>query len=68
VRRNGDEGSDLWTTFNRVQEGLIRGGSRCRTPQGRRMRARAVQGIDQNVGLNQALWTLAEEMKAIKLA
>jgi hypothetical protein len=69
VRRDGDQGNDLWTTFNRVQESVIGGGQRYRvTGTGRRQRAREVKGIDQTVGLNQALWTLAEEMKALKAA
>lgn len=67
VRRNADSPNDLWTTFNRVQENLVRGGSRF-TANGRRNRTRAVTGIDQNVKLNRALWQLAEGMKALKSA
>ena len=33
---------------------------------GRRNRTRAIQGIDQNVKVNRALWILAEEMKRLK--
>lgn len=67
-RRYDDNRSDLWTTFNRVQENMIRGGLRTRSANGRRMRTREVTGISQNVQLNQALWTLAEQMATIKEA
>ena len=65
-RRFADDSIDLWTTFNRVQENLIRGGLSGRTANGKRTRTRAVTGIDQNLKLNRALWTLTEEMKRIK--
>jgi hypothetical protein len=69
VRRHGDEGGNLWRTFNRVQENLIRGGQRAaRTPTGRRQKTRPVEGITQNVQLNRALWTLADEMAKLKAA
>jgi len=66
-RRYDDQKPDLWTTFNRVQENLIeKGGLRGRTATMRRTRTRPIKGIDENVKLNKALWTLAEGMKAIK--
>ena len=67
-RRWEDNGRDLWSVFNRAQENLIRGGLRGRSANGRRQTTRPVQGIDQNVGLNRALWTLAEGMKNLKAA
>jgi hypothetical protein len=67
-RRFEDEKSDLWTTFNVIEENLMRGGQRGRNANGRRQRTRAITGIDGNVSLNQALWTLAEGMKKLKLA
>jgi hypothetical protein len=67
-RRWDDRRTDLWSTFNRVQENLIRGGLRGRTATGRRQRTRAIQGITENVQLNRALWTLADQMKQLKLA
>ena len=68
-RRWQDAGNSLWDTFNRVQENLVqRGGIVARSATGRRQRTRPVQGISQNVGLNRALWTLAEGMKALKAA
>jgi hypothetical protein len=66
ARRMEDRQNDIWTTFNRLQENLIRGGIRARTATGRATTTRAVEGIDQNVKLNRALWTLAEGMMALK--
>ncbi|MHB0952499.1 MAG: DUF932 domain-containing protein [Allorhizobium sp.] len=69
-RRRQDAGQSLWTSFNVIQENLIRGGlsGRRQTVDGRvrRSRTRPINGIDQNVGLNRALWTLAEEMRRLK--
>jgi hypothetical protein len=71
-RRTEDTGADLWSTFNRLQENVIRGGIRGRAVnannQVRRMTTREVAGIDQNVSLNRALWTLAERVADLKAA
>ena len=65
-RRLDDDRPDLWSTFNRVQENLVQGGLSARTANGRRNCTRAIQGIDQNVKINRALWILADEMKRLK--
>lgn len=72
VRRQEDAGRDLWTTLNVVQENVIRGGLHGRTDatrdergrlhRGRRVTTRPVNGIDQDVKLNKALWVLSERM------
>lgn len=67
-RRFEDRKPDLWTTFNRVQENLIRGGVPGVSATGRRMRTREVGGVTENVKLNKALWTLADQMAALKTA
>ncbi|MBS7538210.1 MULTISPECIES: DUF932 domain-containing protein [Xanthobacteraceae] len=71
-RRREDVGQSLWQTFNVVQENLIRGGLDGHRTNAdgriRRSRTRPINGIDQNVGLNRALWTLAEGMQRIKAA
>lgn len=71
-RRMDDTKSDLWHVFNVVQENVIRGGVTAigRDANGRRRRTttRAVNGIDQDVKLNKALWVLAERMAALKAA
>ena len=61
--RREDRADDLWTTFNRVQENVIKGGLSGRNKQGRRTTTRAVNGIDQDVKLNRALWVLAEALR-----
>lgn len=69
-RRVGDRENDLWTTFNVVQENVIRGGVRGvgRDANGnrRRVTTRAVKGIDQDVKLNKALWTLTQHMAKLR--
>lgn len=61
-RRWQDESPDLWTTYQRIQENLIKGGLRGRNAQGRNQQTRAVRGIDGDVKLNRALWVMAETM------
>ena len=70
-KRHADNRTDLWTTFQVVQEHCIRGGDSAMGPRvngrrGRRTTSREVGGIDQNVRLNRALWTLAEEAAGLK--
>jgi hypothetical protein len=65
-RRCGDNHPDLWSTFNRVHENIFKGGLSGRSASGRRQRTRPVQGIEQNVRLNRALWMLAEGMRKLK--
>ncbi len=65
-QRREDMKSDMWTTFNAVQENLVKGGLRGRNTNGNTIRTREVKGIDQNIRLNSALWTLAEEMRKLK--
>jgi hypothetical protein len=42
ARRADDEGADLWRTFQRVQENVLRGRQPGRSSQGRRIHTRAV--------------------------
>lgn len=66
-RRYDDKKDDLWTTFNRVQENLIRGGVRQRRVDGSRIRSRAVNSIVEDQRINKGLWMLTEEMARIKM-
>lgn len=66
TRRTEDRDMSLWTTFNKVQENLVRGGMAGVSANGRRMHTREVTAIDTNVKLNRALWTLAEKMAELK--
>jgi hypothetical protein len=69
-RRHADVAPNLWNTFNVVQENSIKGGL---TAMGvdannrpRRSTTREVKGIDQDVKLNKALFTLASKMAELK--
>jgi hypothetical protein len=64
TRRYADNGDDLWSVFNRVQENVIRGG-RVRTGY-RTRKIRGVNGIDESTKLNKALWSLASKMAELK--
>ncbi|MGW6728723.1 DUF932 domain-containing protein [Nocardia sp. NPDC055029] len=68
ARRREDSGTDLWSTFNVVQENVIRGGLRGRTRTDTRTRTRPVNSVTTDVKLNRALWHLAEGMREIKAA
>ena len=61
-QRLEDLGSDLWTTFNVLQENLVRGGLAGRSSNNRRVTTRPIVGIDSNLALNRGLWELAEAM------
>lgn len=61
ARCHEDKSSDLWTTYQRMQENLIKGGLTGRTQKGQRKRTRAVTGIDGDIRLNRALWEMAEK-------
>lgn len=67
ARRMSDRGADVWTTFNRVQENMIRGGigvyGRNATTGRRSYRhTRAIQSVTEDTKLNRALWRLTEEL------
>ena len=66
ISRYQDAKPDLWTTFNRVQENMIKGGVAGRAARGRRMTTRGVAGVNENVKLNRALWTLADGFAKLK--
>jgi len=63
--RSADVGSDLWRTYNRVQENMLSGGLRARhtrSENGRRKGLRGVSSVSENLRLNKALWTLTEAL------
>jgi hypothetical protein len=70
VRREEDRRADLWTVFNRVQENVMRGGIEgvATDRNGRQVHrsTRGINGIDENVKLNRALWLLSERMAELK--
>tara|TARA_R110000782_G_scaffold102791_7_gene190214 strand:+ start:2875 stop:3648 length:774 start_codon:yes stop_codon:yes gene_type:complete len=55
-RRREDDGTDLWRTFNRAQENIIRGGFRNEVT-GRMVRP--ITNIQKDIQLNSELWDLA---------
>lgn len=62
-RRFADaKSTDLWTTFNRVQENFMKGGSIKVNELGRRARSRAIKSLDENVRINRGLWNIAERV------
>jgi len=70
-RRYADQGKDLWTTFNVLQENALKGGLSGiqRDAEGRRVRrvsTREIKGIDGNTNLNMALWKLGQKMAELK--
>lgn len=68
AKRYEDQGTDIWSRFNVVQENLMRGGQAGRSSNGNRTTTRPINSIDGNVKLNRALWILADEMAKLKQA
>jgi hypothetical protein len=70
TRRSEDRDGTLWSTFNSIQENLVKGGLRYRSVnergQVRRNSTREVKSVNENLRINKALWTLAEEMRKLK--
>lgn len=58
VRRDEDQGDDLWTVFNRVQENVVRGG--VPTLSGRK--SRGVTSFSMSFEVNRRLWAGAEAL------
>lgn len=71
-RRYDDKGKDLWSTFNVIQENIIKGGQRAwgqdQFGRAKRKTTRAVKSIDRNLKLNKVLWSLTEKMAELKTA
>ena len=67
ARRSDDEENDLWATFNKVQENILKGGiPGFSKKSGKRTVTRPIRSIGRNIRLNRALWTLAEGMKKLR--
>jgi hypothetical protein len=61
-QREGDNGDDLWTTFNLVQEKFVRGGIEYKTKTGRKSSLRSLKNIASLNYVNTKLWETAEAM------
>lgn len=69
-RRPQDTGNDLWRTFNRVQESVLRGGitvSKLDSETGitTRRNASAIRNPVKSLTLNRDLWQIAEEFATV---
>ena len=58
--RKEDEGSDLWTIFNVIQEKMVRGNFKYKTAKGRNKTARSIKNFNRDLQLNEQLYELAE--------
>jgi hypothetical protein len=70
-RRTDDTKRDLFTTFNVIQENVLKGGRGGYMRSNKQVRytsMREVKSIDRSNALNRALWTLAERMAELKAA
>ena len=65
-RRCEDKQNDLWTTWQRVQENMIKGELSGRSASGKNTRTRAITGIDGDIRINKALWMIAEQFREWK--
>jgi hypothetical protein len=62
VSRPEDEGNDLYKVFNRVQEGIIRGGFNINaTTKSGTKKVRKISNMLKDLDINGQLWVLAEE-------
>lgn len=60
-RRWDDRNPDLWSTFNRVQENLVRGGLPRLNAAGKPVVTRPIVNVQRDVRVNRGLWDLLEE-------
>lgn len=58
--RKEDEGNDLWTVFNIIQEKMVRGGFKYKASSGRNKTARSIKNFNRDIELNEKLYQLAE--------
>lgn len=58
-RRVEDKGSDLWTTFNVIQENIVQGGLTGKSALGRATHTRQLNDVRKLVSVNTGLWELA---------
>ena len=65
VRRSADQSNNLWAVFNRIQENILKGGMEVvgkMNSKGQRRRVVPIRGIDQEIRINQELWSQAEQL------
>ena len=59
--RPQDESSDLWTTFNLIQERSVKGLYERKTKTGRKSSPREITNAARNLEFNKKLWAVAEQ-------
>ena len=65
VRRTADEGSDVWSIFNRIQENIMQGGVSFESRATHRtFSTRGITHIGRSLEVNTTLWALAEKLVA----
>lgn len=64
TRRSEDRKDNLWTTYNTVQENLIKGGLIGTNAANKKRKMRAITNIDKDVKINKLLWEEADKMLA----
>jgi hypothetical protein len=63
-RRIEDQPDNLWSTLNRVQENLLRGGLTRWAANGRLSHTRRITSLREDVRINSRLWDLAAQVLA----
>ncbi|EEC8328243.1 DUF945 domain-containing protein [Escherichia coli] len=56
------DAKDLWSTYQTIQENMLKGGISGRSARGKRIHTRAIHSIDTDIKLNRALWVMAETL------
>lgn len=64
-RREQDQGDDVWHTFNRVQENMMKGGIQGKSATGRKVKTKAISSVVEDLRLNRGLWELADSYRAV---
>lgn len=62
--RGEDKNNDLWSTFNIIQERLVKGMFDRQTMNGRRTKPRGINNASRHLDFNIKLWEIAEEYMA----
>ena len=61
-RRDQDAGSDLWKTYNVVQENLTHGGAKAQNAMGKWRSLRPIKALKVDSDFNRRLWSVANEL------
>jgi len=67
TRRPEDQSDDLFSTYNVLQENIIKGGVHYTNPQRQTLRrTRAIKNATRDIRINQELWTMMELFRSTK--